>query len=48
MMPYTTSPFTILKPLNPRIDEFYVVQERRTADFKAPKLGKGSSGISPI
>ena len=39
-----TSPFTILEPQNPWIDEFYVVQKRRATDFKAPKLWKGSSG----
>ena len=38
---YPTSPFPILEPKNPWID----VQERRATDFKAPKLGKGSSGI---
>ena len=26
------------------IGEFYVVQERRTTDFEAPKMWKGSSG----
>ena len=36
--------FTILESQNPLIDEFYVVQERRAMDFKAPKLWKGSSG----
>ena len=41
---YPTSPFQILEPLYPWIDEFYVVQERRATDFKAPKLGNGSSG----
>ena len=39
-----TSPPTILEPQNPRIVEFYVVQERRATDFNAPKLGKVSSG----
>ena len=39
-----TSPFTILEPQNPGIDKFYVIQERRTTDFRAAKLGKGSSG----
>ena len=39
-----TSPYTTLEPQNPRIDEFYVVRELRATDFKAPKLGKGSSG----
>ena len=29
---------------NPWIDEFCEVHVRCTADFKAPKLGKGSSG----
>ena len=28
-----------------RNDEFYVIQERRPTNFKAPKLGKGSSGF---
>ena len=32
------SPFAILKPQNPWIDEFYVVQESRAEDFKAQKL----------
>ena len=35
---FPTSPFTILEPHNPRIDEFHVIQERRASDFKAPKL----------
>ena len=34
---YPTSPFTIFEPQNPWIDEFYVVQERRATDLKAPK-----------
>ena len=38
------SPFQILEPQSPWIDEFYVVQERRATGFKAPILGKGSSG----
>ena len=33
-----TNPFPILEPQNPLIDEFYVVQNPRTTDFKAPKL----------
>ena len=37
---FPTNLFTNLE----RIDEFYVVQERRATDFKAPKLGKGSLG----
>ena len=41
---YPTSPFTILEPHNPRIVEFYAVQERRATNFKAPKLWRGSSG----
>ena len=45
---HPTSPFTILEPQNPWIDEFYVVQERRTTDFKALKLRKGSSGNRPF
>ena len=39
-----TSPFTVLEPQNPWIDEFYVVQKRLAPDFKAPKSWKGSSG----
>ena len=35
-------PFTVLEPQNPRIDEFHLVK-----DFKAPKLGKGSSNWAP-
>ena len=38
------SPYPIWELRNPWIDEFYVVQERRATEFKAPKLGKGSSG----
>ena len=41
---YPTSPFTILEPRNPWMDEFHVFQERLATDFKAPQLGKGSSG----
>ena len=33
-----TSPFTILEPQNPWLDEFYVAQERRATDFKDQKL----------
>ena len=41
---YPTSPFPILEPENPWIDEFYVVQEeRRATDFKASKIVKKSS-----
>ena len=32
--------------LKPRIDEFYVIHERRATDFRAPKLWKISSGFS--
>ena len=39
-----TRPFTILEPQDQDIGEFYVVQERRTTDFEASKLWKGSSG----
>ena len=36
----------ILEPQNPWIDTFYfIVQERRATDYKAPKLQKGSSGF---
>ena len=43
-----TGPFTILEPQNPWVGEFHVVGERRTTDFKAPKLRKGSSGVAPV
>ena len=36
----------MLMLLNQWIDEFYVVQERRTTDREAPKLWKGSSGLN--
>ena len=42
---HPTRPFTILEHQNPWIGEFYVVQERRTTDFKALKLGKGWSTV---
>ena len=35
---YPTSPFTILDPQDQEIDEFYVVEESRTADFEVSKL----------
>ena len=35
---YPTNPFTILKPQDQEIDEFYAVSERRAMDFEAPKL----------
>ena len=38
-----TAPFTILEP---RFQEFYVVQKRHVTDFKAPKLWNGRSGSS--
>ena len=41
---HPTNPFTILEPQDQEISEFYVVQERHTTDFKAPKLWMGSSG----
>ena len=41
---YPTNPFSILEPQDQEIGEFYVVQERRATDLKAPKLWKGSSG----
>ena len=41
-----TNPFTISKPRDQEICEFYVVQECRATDFEAPKLWKGSSGTS--
>ena len=41
-----TNRFTILEARDQEIDEFYFVQERRPTDFEAPKLGKGSSGLS--
>ena len=37
-------PFTILKPHNQDIGNFYVVQERCMTDFKAQKVVKGSVG----
>ena len=43
-----TSSFPILEPQNPWIDKFYVVQQRRATDFKAPKLWKGSSGSAHL
>ena len=39
------NPFTILEPPDQEIGEFYVVLERRAADFEAPKLWKSSSGM---
>ena len=39
---YPTEPFAILKSL--KITGFYVVQERRAADFEAPQVAKGSVG----
>ena len=39
-----TNLFTILKPQDQEIGEFYVVQECHATDFEAPKLWKGSSG----
>ena len=30
------------------VGEFYVAHERRATDFKASKLGKGSSGVAPV
>ena len=44
LVQYLTSPFTILEPQNPWIHQICVVKERSARDFKAPKLGKGSSG----
>ena len=41
------SSFPILKPQNSWIDEFCVVQERRSPHFKPPKLGRGSTGYEP-
>ena len=35
---YPTGPSTVLDIRNPWIDQHYVVQERRTTDFKAPKF----------
>ena len=39
-----TGPFTVLKPRDEEIGEFYEVQKRRATDFKALKLRKGRSG----
>ena len=33
---YPAGPSPILELQNPSIDEFYVIQERRATDFKAP------------
>ena len=41
---YPTRPFTIREPQNPWFDEFYLVQEVRVTDFKAPKFWQGASG----
>ena len=38
IQPYPTGPFTIFEPQDQEIAEFYVVRERRTIDFEAPKL----------
>ena len=39
--PLAASPFTIIEPQNPWIDEFYVVQERCATDFRSSKIVKG-------
>ena len=39
-----TDPLSISEPPDQDNGEFYVVQERRAADFEAPKLRKGRSG----
>ena len=44
--PFPANPFTILEPEDQGIGEFYVVQERRATDFKAPELWKSSSGCT--
>ena len=36
--PRPTKPFTILKPQDREISEFYSVQECRATDYKVPKL----------
>ena len=41
---HPTGPFTILEPLNPRIDKFYVIQKRRATDFKSSIFVKGLTG----
>ena len=41
---FPTDPFTTLTLQDQEIGEVYVVQERRTTDFEAPKLWKGHSG----
>ena len=41
-------PFYYFEPQNQEIGDVYVVQERWTTDFEAPKLSKGRSGTLPI
>ena len=41
---HPADPFTILDPRDQEIDEFNVVQKRRTMDSDAPMLWKGLSG----
>ena len=43
-----TDPFIILEPQEQEISEVYAVQDRRAADFEAPKLWKGQSEPSHI
>ena len=42
---YPIDPFTISKPRDQEIGEFYVVQDRRAPVFDAAKLRKGQSGV---
>ena len=44
---YPTSPFTTLKLQNPSHDVSELHKVRRSTDFEALKLGKGSSGSFP-
>ena len=37
-------PFQIFKPIDQEIGDLFTVQECRTTDFEAPKLGKVPSG----
>ena len=41
---HPTGPFTSLELQDQEIDEFHIAQERRKADFEAPKSQKGRPG----
>ena len=42
---FPTDPFTIFEPQHQDIGKIYVVRERYTTEFAAPKLEKGRSGF---